>query len=169
MSNKDTLFYRENKAVILDFNAEKISSDSGMLLLEKIERKHQIISHFSSFIIDERNQSYIKHSVDKLLKQRVLMLMQGYEDANDVNLLKDDPVFNEIFDNNLGSQPTISRFENSIDKHQIYKLLEAWLDRYISKLAGRKQVIIDIDGTDAETFGKSTTIIIQWFLRTYNV
>jgi hypothetical protein len=163
MSNKDTVYYKEDKAVLVDFNAEKISSDGGMLLLEKIERRHKVIAYFSKHIEEKRNNSYIQHPIGKLLKQRVLLLMQGYEDANDINLLKNDPIVNEIFNNNTCSQPTISRFENSIDKHQIYSLLEAWLDRYVSKLANRKKVVIDIDSTDAETFGNQQLSMYSGF------
>ena len=126
MSSKDTAFYRNNKAVLIDFNVKKISSDSGILLSEKIERKHHVIKYISDFIIDNRHTSYIKHSVYKLLMQRTFLMMQGYEDANDVNLLKEDPIIQDVLNGTLGSQPTTSRFENSIDKHQIYTILDVF-------------------------------------------
>ena len=163
MSNKDTVFYRENKAVLLDFNAKNISSDSGILLTEKIERKHKLIRYFSDTIEDKRHESYIKYDVYNLLKQRVLFNMQGYEDANDVELLKNDPLVKSSLDNKLGSQPTISRFENSNDKYQIFKLLEAWVDRYVAGIGNKKEVIIDVDGTDAETFGKQQLTLFNGF------
>ena len=124
MSNKDTLFYMQNKEVLVDFEAENISSDGGLLLLEKMEREHGLINYYSKFIAENRNSSYVKHSTSKLLKQRVILLMQGYEDANDADLLKNDPIVKESFQNGLGSQPTISRFENIIDKRQVFILLE---------------------------------------------
>ena len=174
MKHKDTVFFHNNKAVLVNFDAQKISSEGGLLLLEKMERKHKLIRYFSKFIKDERNQAYIQHDTDKLLKQRVLLMMQGYEDANDIDKLRNDPILKETFDNKLGSQPTISRFENSIDKHQIFGLLEAWIDRYVENLGSRKQVIIDADATDAETFDfpvspETATLVIQWLLRSYNV
>ena len=52
-----------------------------------MERKHKVIKYFSSFLPDTRNPLLITHSTEKLLKQRVFMLMQGYEDANDVSHL----------------------------------------------------------------------------------
>jgi len=163
MSNKDKLFYKENKAYKIDFKAEKISSDGGVSLLEYLERKHHLIKDISNCIKDNRNINYIQHSLYKLLKTRVFMLAQGYEDTNDVKKLKDDELFTEFFDNNLASQSTLSRFENSIDKHQIYSILKEFLSRYIETLKGRKKIIIDIDGTDAETYGNQQLAIFNGF------
>jgi len=153
MSIKNTLFYKQNRAYLLDFSAEEISSDSSMFLAEKIEHKHHIIRDINRFIIDDRDQSLVKHSYENILKQRVFLMMQGYEDANDADHLKYDPVIKNILGGNLASQPTISRFENIIDKHTIFKVLYGWLDRYVKSLAGRDKVIIDIDATDDPTHG----------------
>ena len=85
MRHKDTVFYRGRTAVSLDFTAEEISTDGAILLLEKLERKHGILRYFSKFIPDNRDPFRIVHSMEKLLKQRVFTLMQGYEDTNDCN------------------------------------------------------------------------------------
>jgi hypothetical protein len=153
MSSKDTVFYRGNTSVILDFSAEEISSDGAVLLLEKLERKHGLLRYFSQFIPDNRDPFRTVHSIEKLLKQRVFTLMQGYEDANDVAYLKNDPLYQDILDGEMASQPTMSRFENSMDKHSIFNLCYAWLERYVSTLKGRRSVIIDIDSTDDATHG----------------
>ena len=73
MSMQNTLFYRKNQA---------ISSDGGIFLLEKIERKFGIIKNFSKYLPDNRHQSYTKHNIEQLLKQRVFLLIQGYEGCN---------------------------------------------------------------------------------------
>lgn len=153
LSSKGTAFYRNNQAVLVDFSAEEISSDGAIVLLEKLERKHKLLHYFSNFIPDSRSPFTTVHSVEKMLKQRVFMMMQGYEDANDVFHLQNDPLFADILDGPLASQPTLSRFENSIDKETIFALCYAWLDRYVSSLSGRKKVIIDIDATDDPTHG----------------
>lgn len=118
MSHKDTAFYRGNKLVSFDFSAEKISSDGSVLLLEKLERKHKLINYFSNIIPDMRDSSRITHSVSKLLKQRVYGIMLGYEDANDVKYLKNDPLLQDILEGDLASQPTISRFERIRNKQE---------------------------------------------------
>lgn len=132
MRNKNTVFYRGNTEVSVDFSAEEISTDGALILLEKLEKKHKLIDFFARRIPDRRNLIRTLHSVDKLLKQRVFMLMQGYEDTNDVNHLKNDPLYQDILGGELASQPTLSRFENSLDKATIFNLCYAWADRYVS-------------------------------------
>ena len=83
------------------FSAEDISSDGALILLEKLEKKHKLMSHFSGYIPDQRNPSKAIHSIEKLLKQRVFML--GYEDTNDISHLKNDPLYRDILDGELAS------------------------------------------------------------------
>ena len=153
MRKKDTVFYRGNTEILADFSAEAISSDGAVFLLEKLERKHQLLAQFSRFIPDPRHPLRTLHDVEKLVKQRVYMLMQGYEDTNDVSTLKHDPVFTDILEGDMASQPTLSRFENRTNRRMIYELCSAWLDRYVASLEKRKAIVIDIDGTDDPTHG----------------
>ena len=163
MSYKSTIFYRGNTAISVDFSAEAISSDGSVVLLEKIERKHKLLRYFSSYIPDHRHPLLITHSIEKLLKQRVYMLMQGYEDANDVFHLQHDPLYKDILEGDLASQPTISRFENSLDKHAIFGLCYAWIDRYVNSLKDRTHITIDIDATDDATYGKQQLSMFNGF------
>jgi len=91
--------------------------------------------------------------MEKMLKQRVFLLMQGCDDANDVAQLKYDPFLKDVL-GYLASHPTTSRFENSFDKHSIFSLCNAWVDRYVASLKGRKRIVIDVDATDATTYGR---------------
>ncbi len=163
MSTKNTTFYRDKKAVNFDFLAEEISSDGGLLLIEKLERKHNLVDFFSNFIPDKRNPLLVVHPIKKLLKQRVYSLIQGYEDANDVKYLKDDPLLKDVLEGELASQSTISRLENSLDKHSIFAICYAWVDRYVASLKGRKQITIDIDATDDPTHGNQQLAIFNGF------
>ena len=58
-----------------------------------------------------------------------------------------------LLEGDLASQPTISRFENSLDKHAIFELSNAWVDHYVSSLVGRKHIVIDVDVTEDPTHG----------------
>jgi hypothetical protein len=165
MSNKDTVFYRGKTAVMMDFSAEEISSDGAVLLLEKIEREHRLLRYYSKVIPDPRDPFRRVHSVEKLLKQRVYSLMQGYEDANDVCYLKNDPLLKDILDGDLASQPTVSRFENRIDRHTVFDLCTAWVDRYIKSLEGRERIVIDIDSTDDPTHGARQLSMFNGYYR----
>jgi len=153
LSNKDILFYRRNTSVSVDFSASEISTDGSLILLEKIEREHKLIKKFGEILPDLRNPRFITYTREAQLKQRVFMMMLGYEDANDVTHLQNDPLFKDVLQGDLASQPTISRFENSFDRHAIFELNNAWVDNYVSGLSGRKRIVIDVDATDDPTHG----------------
>lgn len=91
------------------------------------------------------------------------MLMLGYKDANDVSHLKNDPIFIDVLQGELASQPTICRFENSLDKHAVFELMNAWLDHYLSSLKGRKEIVIDVDATDDPTHGNQQLSLFNGF------
>lgn len=153
MSTKDTLFYRKSTSVSVDFSASEISTDGSLILLEKIEREHKLIKKFGKYLPDLRNPRFITYSRESQLKQRVFMMMLGYQDTNDVTHLQHDPLFKDVLQTDLASQPTISRFENSLDKHSVFELSNIWVDHYVSSLSGRKRIVIDVDATDDPTHG----------------
>ena len=154
MRHKNTAFYRGNTRVSVDFSAEGVSSDGAVVLPEKHERKHKLIHDLSQYIPDRRDPFRVTHDVEKLLKQRVFTLVQGYEDTNDVEHLKNDPLYQDVLGGKMASQPTLSGFENSLGKQGVFAVCNGWVDRYVSSLAGRKEVITDIDATDDPTYGK---------------
>lgn len=123
MSNKDTVFYKKNKAYFVNSKAQNLSSDSGVLIAEHIEKQYGIIKNISNTFVDNRNQNYVTYNFYDIFKQRVYGILLGYEDANDVEKLKQDALIKELFDEKLASQPTISRFENSFDNVHIFSTL----------------------------------------------
>ncbi|BAV94203.1 transposase [Ichthyobacterium seriolicida] len=153
MRNKNTLFYRGRKSVELNFSSSEISSDGSLIMLEKLERDHRLIHYYSKLLPDTRDSRFIIYTREHQLKQRVYMIMLGYEDANDVNHLQNDPLFKDVLQGDLASQPTISRFENSFDKQAVFKFCYAWLYKYVSSLSDRKKIVIDVDSTDDPTHG----------------
>jgi len=149
-----TAFYQGKKAIKFDFGGEIVSSNGGLLLLKNIERKNHLIRDFSRQIPDLRDTSYIQHSYNKQLQQRIFSMALGYEDCNDAAYLRNDPVLQTVIDGEVCSQPTLCRMENSVDRHTIWKLSHWWVDRYVSRLSkNQKEVIIDVDSTDDPTHG----------------
>ena len=126
-----------SKEVRADFTGGQMTSDAGVLLLRETERQVGIISDLSRVIRDERHQSYVKHSLNDLLSQRVFQIACGYEDANDSDALRVDPAIKAACDKlpseeELASQPTFSRLENSIQKTDLYRIAEALFDNFIA-------------------------------------
>lgn len=154
MSN-NTAFFRAKQLFDYNFDAQEISPDGAIVLTKKIAQKSGYLDSFSGLIPDHRNPLFIQYSIENLVNQRVLMMMQGYEDCNDVQRVNHDPLIESILGNNVASQPTLSRFENSMDKKSVIKQCYWFLDQYISTLQnGRKEIIIDVDGTCDPTHGQ---------------
>jgi len=80
------------RAMVGEFNGGKISSDSGGLLLREVEQRTHILKRLAGCFVDYRNPDQIEHTVDTLIKQRVMGLALGYEDLNDHDALRQDPL-----------------------------------------------------------------------------
>jgi len=80
------------RAVIGRFNGGKITSDAGGVLLREVEKRTEILKRLAGCFRDYRNEDRIEHSVESLLKQRVLGIALGYEDLNDHDSLRHDVV-----------------------------------------------------------------------------
>ncbi len=69
MSNKDTVFYKKNKAYLVNFNAQNSSSDGRILIAKHIEKQYSIIKNISNPFVDNRNQNYVTHCYYNMFKQ----------------------------------------------------------------------------------------------------
>ena len=148
------------KPIEMSFSAEKISSDGGLLLLREIEARNSILQSISNCIQEDHHCGYVKHSINSMLTQRVFQIAAGYEDANDCDTLRDDMILKicaEVLPesgNPLSSQPTMSRFENSLSRSELYKIAVAFVDNFIKSYSEEPPVIIlDPDDTNSNTYG----------------
>jgi len=82
-----------SRDVILKFDGGNITSDSGSLLLREVEKRTHILERLGNCFIDHRNPKFIEHAVDALIKQRILGIAMGYEDLDDHDHLRQDPLF----------------------------------------------------------------------------
>lgn len=164
MDSKNKVFFRNKQAITFDFSAEQVSSDGGILLSEKIEQEHGLLSDFSKLLPDNRSPLLVQYQNLDMLKQRVYLMLQGYEDCNDEAKLRNDPVIRKVLETDLCSQPTLSRFENRMDKHTIFNLYYWFIDKYVSSISkDKEQIIIDIDATDDPTHGKQQLSLFNGF------
>ena len=158
-NTKQMMIFKDisHKKVVADFNGGDVSSDGGLLFLREIESKVKIIKRITDVLKDKRHQGYVKHNVNQLLTQRVFQVAAGYEDANDSDTLKDDPILKIVCDRltgSLASQPTMSRFENSISRTDMYRIAQTFVDVFIdSYKRPPKGIILDFDDTEDKTHG----------------
>ncbi len=143
----------------LDFKREEQSSDGGLLLLKGIENNTHIISSICNCISDTRDQRYVQHDLYSLFSQRIFQIASGYEDSNDCNDLRNDSVFkicsNKAPDSDpLASQPTMSRFENSVSRTDLYRIAKSFVTNFIDSYEKNPKVIIlDCDDTNTNVHG----------------
>jgi len=150
----------QNKSVELDFSGGLLTSDAGALLLREVEEQIGLIKAMVEAVHDPRDARYVKHTLTDLLIQRITQIACGYEDANDCNDLRNDPVFKMLagrfpeLGEALASQPTMSRFENSISKTTLYRLAKAFVDTFVASYEkAPEMIVVDFDDTNNNVHG----------------
>ncbi|MBV8647719.1 IS1380 family transposase [Paludibacterium sp.] len=145
-----------------DFSGGDVSSDLGVLLLGAVDRRIGLIDRLTAAISDSRDARYITHPLRDLLLQRVFQIASGYEDGNDSNSLRIDPLFKLAAgraplggDNALASGPTFSRMEGSLRRRDIYRMSQALVEQFIAGYAqAPASITLDLDHTDDATYGQ---------------
>ena len=129
------------KKLIAAFDGGRITSDGGVLLLGAVERQLGMAKTLARLIADPRNPACVTHSVDDILRVRILAIACGYEDANDLDHLRTDPAFKlacgRLPDSgaDLCSQPTVSRWENAPTLREVVRMTYAMIDLYCASYA----------------------------------
>ena len=154
-------FYR-HRPIRADFSGGQISSDAGLLPLRAFDQHYGLTHGLAECLSDPREEERVRHSVLSLFRQRLYQIVAGYEDTNDADRLRHDPVFQILADQplgeSLGSQPTLSRWENSPAPRDLLKLQDALLDWFV-KICGKQvrkrgEILLDVDSTDDPTHGQ---------------
>jgi hypothetical protein len=142
------------KTLVAAFDGGRITSDGGVLLLGTVERQLGIAAKLASLIADPRNPAFVIHSVDDILRARILAIACGYEDADDLDHLRTDPAFklacNRLPDSggDLCSQPTVSRWENRPSLREVVRMSYAIIDLYCASYTRPPAAVtLDIDDT----------------------
>jgi hypothetical protein len=164
----------QDTPVLLDFEGGSLTSDAGILLLREVEQQIGIIKGLAEVINDPRDARYVKHTLMELLMQRVGQISSGYEDANDCNTLRDDPIFKMFAgrlpesDPALASQPTMSRFENSISRTYLFRLARVFADKFIASYnAPPKVIVVDFDDTEDKVYGGQQLAMFNNYFKDY--
>jgi hypothetical protein len=144
------------------FSDLELSSDAGILLARQAEEQLKICQGLANCIEEWREAHKITHSLYQLVSQRVYQIVGGYEDANDSNQLRHDPIYKiacgrlplaegEL----LASQPTMSRLENQVSKREVATMRSQMVESFINRYRqAPKQIVLDIDGWDDPTHGE---------------
>lgn len=169
------------KPVVMDFGGGKISSDGGVLLLAQADKKLKLSERLANCLNDKRDPNRTIHSLDDLFRTRIFLICQGYEDCDDADALRHDPLFKIALDrlpekgDGLPSQPTLSRFEQGsifekgLRFHELLRLREVFLDLFVDQYKGKppKKILLDLDSTDDPTHGAQQLSFYNGFYETH--
>jgi hypothetical protein len=148
--------------VVVQLHKGQISSDAGLLPVRQFDDRCRYTRRMVECLTDDKPDR--RHSLESMLRQRIFGILAGYEDCNDHDTLRDDPVFKMIAgklpeDDALASQPTLSRFENEVTPSMLLKLVEFTLATGVERLKEHHggqlpaSVTLDLDATDDPTHG----------------
>jgi DDE family transposase len=157
--NEDTVFPFDlpsvaRKKVSVGFDGGQLSSDAGVLLLRGVEKALGLAYRLASCMRDRRDPGRIEHPLHEMLQLRMFAIAAGYEDADDCDSLRHDPIFKMAVGRlpesgePLCSQPTMSRLENAPSKIEIARMTAALVDQFCDSYRRAPcSITLDIDDT----------------------
>lgn len=147
----------KRRRVEVSFDAGDVSSDGGVLLVRKLDRRVGLLDAVAHVLTDPRDPDRITHKLADLLRQRVFGLVQGYEDLNDHTTLRNDPLMQTACerDTALASAPTLCRLENRATRATAWAIHQVIVEKFIASFASAPQeLVLDFDATDDPLYGK---------------
>lgn len=172
------------RAVVVDFQGGTLTSDAGALLLRQVDRRLGFLRRLAGCFTDFRSPWLTEHGVEQMLAQRVYGLALGYEDLNDHDQLRQDPLMNVLAgkrepDRPLASKSTLCRLERTPatgaegDRYRKIRydaeaidqlLLEVFLEAHPE---APEQVVLDLDVTDTPLHGRQEGRFFHGFYDEY--
>src|ERR1700759_5152517 len=140
-----------DKPIIAAFDAAGFSASGGLLTLREIEQRLGLAPRLAAYIADPREPTQMVHSSEEIIRFRMLMIAAGYEDGNDADVLRHDPMFKLAMgrlptSEPLCSQSTISRLENRPDKRTLLRMGYGLIDLYCDSVRQvPRRIVLDID------------------------
>ena len=165
-------FFAQMPIVVEQVDAH-LSTDAGLLPIRQLDDALGLTEQFAAALIDPRTGNALTHSYLEMTRSRVYGILAGYEDQNDHDALRSDAVFKLIAgrspeDDDLASQPTLSRFENAIGPKSLFRLQDVLIDQFIASFdEPPTQLTLDIDTFDDPTHGEQQLTFFHGYYDQY--
>jgi hypothetical protein len=147
-------------SLVIERSPGQLSSDAGLLPIRQFDQRIGLTLAFAQALDDPRDPDLTEHTFLEMVRARVYGILAGYEDQNDHDTLRVDPVFKLVADRSpndadLASQPTLSRFENSINIPSLKRLRDVFLDQFIASFdIPPRHLTFDLDAVDDPAHGR---------------
>jgi hypothetical protein len=145
--------------LVIEPSPGQLSSDARLLPIRQFDERIGLTQAFAAALDDPRNPDLSEHTFLEMVRSGVFGILAGYEDHNDHDTLRTDPVFKLIVDrspedDDLASQPTLSRFENAISMKSLKRLCDVFLDQFIASFENPpRHLTFDLDAVDDPAHG----------------
>jgi hypothetical protein len=145
--------------VVVEPSAGQLTSDAGLLPFRQADQLLGFTRDFAAQLSDPRAPELIDHTPLEMVRSRVFGILAGYEDQNDHDTLRHDPLFKLLANRAptaapLASQPTLSRFENQIDIPALKRLRQLFIDQFIAAFpTPPRRLTFDLDAVDDPAHG----------------
>jgi hypothetical protein len=146
-------------SLVIEPSRGQLSGDAGLLPIRQFDQRISLTQGFADALDDPRDPGLTEHCFLEMVRSRVYGILAGYEDQNDHDTLRHDPVFKLVADRSpddadLASQPTLSRFENAISIKSLKRLREVFLDQFIASFdTPPRHLTFDLDAVDDPAHG----------------
>jgi hypothetical protein len=148
-----------DRPVVVEPSQAILSSDAGLLPVREFDEQIGLTKAFADALDDPRDPDLIEHTFLEMARSRIYGIVADYEDQNDHDTLRTDPVFKLVAgrspdDADLASQPTLSRFENAVNIPSLWRLRDVFIDRFIASFdAPPRRLTFDLDAVDDPAHG----------------
>ncbi|WP_406700888.1 IS1380 family transposase [Singulisphaera sp. Ch08] len=155
-----SLDFLASRPVEIEVSSSPLSSDAGLLLIRQFDERIHLTEQFAAALQDTRNPSLARQSIATMVRQRIFGILADYEDQNDHDTLRSDPVFKLLAGRlpdglDLASQPTLSRFENAVSIADLWRLRDVMVDLFIQSFdRPPNHLTFDIDAFDDPAHGQ---------------
>jgi len=159
--------------IVVQPSAEQVSSDAGLLPFRQLDERLGLTRQFAAALTDRRHGGYVDHTFVEMTRSRIYGILADYADQNDHDVLRSDPIFKlicgrSIDDDDLASQPTLSRFENAIGPGCFFNLQDVFLDQFIASFdKPPTHLTLDVDPFDDPTHGQQQLTFFHGFYEQY--
>jgi hypothetical protein len=162
-----------SRPVEIEISPAPLSSDAGLLPVRQFDEQIRLSEQFAAAIEDRRHPTFTEQSVLSMVRQRIFGILADYEDQNDHDTLRSDPIFKLIADRlpddpDLSSQPTLSRFENAVTIPDLWRLRDVLVDLFIQSFDRPPgHLTFDLDAFDDPAHGEQQLIMFHGYYEQY--
>jgi hypothetical protein len=165
--------FSPSRPIEIEVSAAPLTSDAGLLPVRQLDQQIRFTEQFAAALGDRRDLARVQQPLLSMVRQRIYGIIADYEDQNDHDTLRSDPVFKLIADRlpddpDLASQPTLSRFENAVSIPDLWRLRDVFVDCFLQSFDSPPQhLTLDIDAFDDPAHGQQQLVMFHGYYEQY--